>query len=138
MRNIIKKKNEKMAHMHPRRIVKHPTKLNLLLSMASFYHILPPFSYIIQLNKCNISALCYATSEYEVWTIPRLEELPLSCSTVNKLSLNTRFFIRWDRFRMYPNGSISIGWHKRTKRYAPRYELTRTKSTSGMPKQKTL
>ena len=137
MRNIIRKKNEKMAHMHPQRIEKHPSNPNLLLSMASFYHILPPFSYLIKLNKCNISALCYATSEYEVWTIHGLEEMPLSCSTVNKLRLNTRYFVRWARFRMFDNGSISIGWHQRTKHYAPRYESTLTKSAFGLPKHTT-
>ena len=118
-----------MTHIHPQRIEKHPSNPNILLSMASFYHILPPFSYLIKLNKCSISALCYATSEYEVWTIPNLEEMPLSCSTVNKLSLNTRYFVRWDRFKMYDNGRISIGWHQRTKHYAPRYESALTKST---------
>ena len=134
MINIIRNKNEKMTHMHPQRIEKNP---NLLLSMASFYHILPPFSYLIQLNKCNISALCYATSEFEIWTIAILEEIPLSCSSVNKLSLNTRFFVRWDRFRMFPNGNISIGWHKMTKHYSPRYELALTKSPFGFPKHTT-
>ena len=137
MRNIIRKKNEKMTHMHPQRIEKDPYNPNILLSMESFYHILPPFSYLIQLNKCNILTLCYATSEFEVWNISNLEEMPLSCSAVNKLSLNTRFFVRWAGFIMYPNGSFSIGWHKRTKHYAPRYESTLTKSSSGMPKHKT-
>ena len=83
-----------MAHMHPQRIEKYPSSPNILISMASFYHILPPFSYLIKLNKWNISSLCYATLEYEVWTIPNLEEMPLSFSTVNKLSLNTQYFIR--------------------------------------------
>ena len=136
MRNIIRNKNEKMTHMHPQMIEKHPSNPNILLSMESFYHILPPFSYLIKLNECNISALCYCTSEYEVWTIPILEEMPLSCSSVNKLSLNTRYFVRWDRFRMSNNGSISIGWHQRTKHYAPRYESTLTKSPFGPPKHK--
>ena len=126
-----------MACMHPQRIEKHPSNPNLPLSMESFYNILPQFSYLIQLNKCNISALCYATSEYEVWTILGLEEMPLSCSAVNKLILNMSFFIRWDRFKMSPNGSISIGSHKRTKHYAPRYESTLTKSPSGLPKHTT-
>ena len=72
--------------------------------------------------------------QFEVWTIPSLEEIPLSCSIVNKLSLNTRFFVRWDRFRMSPNSSISIGWNKRTKHYAPRYESTLQKSPFGLPK----
>ena len=126
-----------MAHIHPERIEKHPSNPNLLLSISSFYHILPPFSYLIKLNKCNISSLCYATLEYEVWTIPSLEEMSLSCLAVNKLSLNTRYFIRWDRFIMSHNGSISIGWHQRTKHFAPRYESTLTKSHSGMPKHKT-
>ena len=126
-----------MAHMHPQRIEKHPSNPNILLSMASFYHILPPFSYLIKLNKCNISALCYATSEHEVWTIPSLEEMSLSCSAFNKLSLNTRYFLRWDRFRMSDNGRISIGWHQRTKHYAPRYESALTKSPSRLPKHKT-
>ena len=138
MGKIIRKKNEKMEHMHPQRIEKNPSNPNLLLSMASFYHILPPFSYLIKLNKCNISALCYATLEYEVWTITSLEQMPLSCSTINKLSLNIRYFVRWDRFRMSNNGSISIGWHQRTKHYAPRYESALKKSPSGMPKHKTL
>ena len=138
MRNIIRKKNEKMAHMHPQRIEKHPSNPNLLLSMESFYHILPLFSNLVKINKCNISSLCYVTSEYEVWTIPSLEEMPLSCSTINKLSLNTRYFVRWDRFRMSGNGSISILWHQRTKHYAPRYESALTKSPYGMPKHKTL
>ena len=137
MRNIIRKKNEKMTHMHPQRIEKHLSNRNLLLSMASFYHILPLFSYLIKLNKWNISALCYAILKYEVWTIPSLEEMPLSCSTVNKLSLNTWYFVRWARFRMSNNGSISIGWHQRTEHYAPRYESTLTKSPSEMPKHKT-
>ena len=126
-----------MAQMHPQRIEKHPSNPNLLLSMASFYHILPPFSYLIKLNKCNILDLCYATSEYEVWTIPSLEEMPLSCSTINKLSLNTWFFIRCDRFIIPPNDNISIGWHKRTKHYVSRYESPPTKSPSGLPKHKT-
>ena len=132
MRNIIRKKNEKMAHMHPQRIEKHPSNPNILLSMEYFYHVLLPSSYLIQLNKCNISALCYATSEYEVWTIPILKEMPLSCSIFNKLSLNTQYFVRRARFRMFHNGSISIGWHQRTKHYAPRYESTLTKSPSGI------
>ena len=127
MINIIRNKNEKMARMHPQRIEKHPSNPNLLLSMASFYHILPPFSYLIKINKWNNSALCYSTLEYEVWTIPIIEAIQLSCSTINKLSLNTRYFIRWDRFRMSDNGIISIGWHQRTKHYAPRYELALTK-----------
>ena len=126
MRNIIREKNEKMAHMHPQRIEKHPSNPNNLLSMPSFYHILPPFSYLIKLNKSNISALCYATSEYEVWTIP--EEMTLSCWAINKLSLNTRYFVRWDRFRMSDKSSISIGWHQITKHYSPRYESTLAKS----------
>ena len=75
--------------------------------------------------------------QFEVWTIPILEEMSLSCSTVNKLILNARFFVRWDRFRMSPNGSISIGWHKRTKHYARRYELALIKSPSRLPKHKT-
>ena len=75
--------------------------------------------------------------EFEVLTIPGLEEMALSWSAVNKLSLNTRFFNRWARFRMSPNGSISIGWHKRTKHYARRYELALAKSPSGIPKHKT-
>ena len=126
-----------MADMHPQRIAKHPSNPNILLSMASFYHILPPFSYLIKLNNCNISALCFATSKYEVWTIPSLEEMPLSSSAVDKLSLNTRYFVRWTIFRMSDNGSISIGWHQRTKHYAARYESTHTKSPSWMPKHKT-
>ena len=136
MWNIIRNKNDKISHMHPQRIEKHPSTPNLILSMASFYHFLPPFSYLIQLNKCNISNLCYDTLEYEVWTIPSLEEMPLSCSTINKLSFNTRYFVRWDRFRMSDNGSISIGWHQRTKHYAPRYESALTKSPFGLPKHK--
>ena len=123
--------------MHPQRIEKHPSNPNILLSMEFFYHILPTFSYLIKLNKWNISALCYATSEYEVSIIPSLEEMALSCSAVNKLSLNTRYFIRWDRFKMYDNGSIYIGWNQRTKHYAPGYELTVTKSNFGLPKHKT-
>ena len=123
--------------MHPQRIEKHPSNPNLLLSMASFYHILPPFSYLKQLNKCNISSLCYATSKYEVWTIPILEEIPLPCLTVNNFCLNTWYFVRWARFRMCDNGSISIGWNQRTKHYAPGYELTLTKSNFGLPKHKT-
>ena len=126
-----------MVHIYPQRIDKHPSNPNNLLSMPSFYHILPPFSYLIKLNKSNISALCYATSEYEVSIIPSLEEMPLSCSAVNKLSLNTRYLVRWDRFKMYDNGSIYIGWNQRTKHYAPGYELTLTKSNFGLPKHKT-